>query len=343
MESEWWNLHPEDLRSELAEDLKKLGDHVTMDQIREVQAKAIRRGNQINFRANVCQEFPQGSPFPSDVILRTQEDVEEFAQLNCSIIKGRLRISNTVRRNPNPQSTQLIFEHEITDLTPLSHIEYVGGKLTIDNNVLQSLDGLENIHSIGPLGMFGGALISGRKLLDIEALQGVNKMYGDLVIRNTRRLKTISQAFNHAHFLPKNISDNQPSDKSNVYFQNNDGLESIEGFSNASMLRELIFSHNKSLTSINGFNQLERLDHYLFIQNNLKLKSLQGFNSLHSIELHLTITENPNLKECCVFFPLICTDPPHCIENGVSSNHITILNNAPSCTEEEIIDNGFCM
>ncbi len=330
LDSEWWNLHPEAIRLDLAEDLRNLGEEVTMDQIRKIQAKAIRRGNQMNFRANVCQGYPNAND-RKDVILRTQTDVDDFAQLNCSVILGNLFI---LRRTG--------IHIEITDLTPLQHVEFIGSGLNISTPALTTLDGLEGIESIGSLGPIGRIYIEGNKLNNIEALSGVNKMHGFIRISNTSRLKFITDAFNNTQFFPTSKNDIAPNQKGGVSIINNKGLLKLGGFNSLDDFNSISIYNNINLLSINGFQSVHSLDHYVSIMNNTQLNKIEGFSSLTSLGLYLQVQDNPSLNECCIFFPVLCSNPPLCSENGIEQNVTFISNNGPLCTEQEILDNGLC-
>ena len=69
----------------------------------------------------------------------------------------------------------------IQNLQGLSSLRFIGGLLRIETNLsLSSLKGLENLSEIGALTLDGGS-----SLLDAEALRGLKKVNGDVLIQYT--------------------------------------------------------------------------------------------------------------------------------------------------------------
>ncbi len=111
--------------------------------------------------------FCSTSDCPSgDVILTTQSEVDAFVATfsSCDSLSGDLFINGN---------------NNITDITDLSFISYVGGDLKFENsNSITSLDGLQNITGVG-----GDLRIyNNQKLENIDALSLVDTVFGQLNI-----------------------------------------------------------------------------------------------------------------------------------------------------------------
>src|SRR5690606_24888313 len=110
-----------------------------------------------------------------DVTLYSQADVNNFATNypNCTEITGYLYISGST----------------ITDLSPLSNIQSIGGLLNIYNNPqLTNLDGLSNLTEIG--GYLN--IQSNSQLTNLDGLSALESINGDLVIYTNAVLTDIS-------------------------------------------------------------------------------------------------------------------------------------------------------
>ena len=115
-------------------------------------------------------------------------------------------------------------------LVALEGLNYVGGRLFIENTALPSLDGLENLNSIG------GDLVltSNTKLTSIADLKSVTSIGGTLTIKNSERLTSL------------------------------DGLEGL-----VSVVEDVDIDQAQALASLDGLKNLKTVDGNLKIGSQL--------------------------------------------------------------------------
>ncbi len=178
------------------------------------------------------------------VELKTQVEVNMFGELKYTQIEGGLKISGT----------------DISDLTPLESLTKIsGGGLTIiDNSILESLKGLQNLTSLGT--QFANLIISGNDAL--TSLTGLEKL----------------------------------SDIAILKVEGNGTLTTISGLDNLKSVGSLSISGNLKLKSISGFNSLENIDGSFELYNNRELATLDGFQNLVSVDKDFLVTYNVELN-----------------------------------------------
>src|SRR5690606_3124641 len=116
---------------------------------------------------------PRACP-EGDVQLFSQADVNTFAMAypSCRHIEGNLFISGNT----------------ITDLTPLANLVSVAEMLTINNTQLTSLEGLNNLESVG----YYMSIYENSLLTNLNDLSGLTYVYNNLQIYNNNVLTDIS-------------------------------------------------------------------------------------------------------------------------------------------------------
>ncbi|MBK9358876.1 MAG: hypothetical protein IPN08_16105 [Bacteroidales bacterium] len=144
---------------------------------------------------------------PGGYSLASQQQVDEFQFLfpGCTVIEGNLTISNNpmagdpiTNLNGISVLTEIngdvfIIDTWLPDLTGLNTLSRIGGSLCLwSNSYLTSLNGLENLNSIGnnlEIGTFnrGNELIS-----DISALNHLSSLGGNLEISDSPNLASLA-------------------------------------------------------------------------------------------------------------------------------------------------------
>lgn len=202
---------------------------------------------------NVSTCANMGGAFNGNLVLSTQQEVNDFGVFNFTEVQGDVIIGNATNYT------------DIIDLTPLSSINYISGSLTITGNEnLNSFQGLQNIMNID------GDKLHIQNNPTLTSLQGFNfSTINDLLIEDNDALTTL-QGINNFTSI------------SNLHITENDGLASLTGANNSISIEEdLRISKNNSLTSLQGievFNLSSQND--LHILDNDALTSLQGMEGI---------------------------------------------------------------
>lgn len=240
-----------------------------------------------------------------------------------------------------------------------------GGLQLEDNPKLGSLDGLQNMDTLGgtlsiascPLvnrlavldkvtAVGGGVYLSNLpQLTHLYGLEQVAAINGDLSISGLPltnldelakllsvsggiRLSDMPQLTNLAALHNITRLEGQ------LEIANNPALTSLSGLQNIAFARGgLLVNNNDALTSLAGLDNLEILGYnqafdstaVFQIQGNAKLTSLAGLEKLTAIGNYVTIQNNPLLSDCAIF--VLC--------NAVFNNppqYFTLGNNAPGCS-----------
>lgn len=240
-----------------------------------------------------------------DFNLTSQAEVDGF---NCTEVSGNLTISGG----------------DIFDLSSLSSLTKVSGKLTIENNPhLQTADGLDACTGMFVLssqaevdaflcGELDGSLtISGPDITNLKSLALLKKISGSLLIRNNPVLETLDDISRvetsgallitgNAKLISISGFDNVVS-ATGIYIQDNPKLASISGFGSLKKVAShyadgtLVIGQNNSLTNVTAFGALETTENFR-IDNNAQLLALDGFPSLTLVFGKFQISNNESLK-----------------------------------------------
>ncbi|NJB69749.1 hypothetical protein GGR42_000211 [Saonia flava] len=296
------------------------------------------------------QPEPVQKIYEGTIDLNNQDLVESFGAEGYTEITGDLRIFGTV-----------------TDLSPLSSIELLGGDLIVSNaSNLVSVNGLENLVSTGNVVQF----ISNDLLTDISALADLSvttaiffigndalqtisgfsqtKSLNSLLrIDNNASLETIS-GFHNLEMLGTNLQiTNNPvltdlsgfsnltslsGGQAELWLNNNDSLTDITPLSSLEMANGIVISGNAMLKEINIFNLLSSLK-FVEITNNRELTSIQGFDSLTNLDWQIQIDSNILLTSITAFSNLTSVGERFQIRNNSVLDDFCIFNN--------LIINGF--
>lgn len=169
---------------------------------------------------------------------------------------------------------------DIYNLLPLSRLQTVRGELSIGpqsgEGALPSLDGLDQLHSVGSLSiqnlpelddLQGLGLLARAHNIDIRACRALKDLYGLDALGELRgRLRLVENA----------------------------ALASLQGVPALRALDELVVDGNPSLTSLRGaLSQLTRLT-ALTVEHNARLKTIDGADVLARAR-NLFISDNPEL------------------------------------------------
>ncbi len=223
----------------------------------------------------------------------------------------------------------------LNDISDLSFIESLNS-LTIGNNDLTSLSGLENLTTIS-----GDFVVTDEQISNLNELNNLQFIGGELYLTYLNDLYDLT-AFRNIDTLESlyilecpNLSDLTGLDnihtidnKFRIGF--NSGLTTLAGVYNLNSVGDLDIYENENLNSLKGLETIREITNRLFINNNPVLFSIEALNDVSPDEIdEVAIIVNNTLAVCSN--ELICTiiDDP-----SVSK---TFSNNAPGCsTENEV-------
>lgn len=239
--------------------------------------------------------------YDGDIVLLTQQEVDDFGSNNFLEITGSLTIGD---------NTGIV--SDITNLDALSSLETVGNFLAIYNNdQLENLNGLVGITSVGGdllIGMndlfteinglgnitvIGGALeiFSNDLIQNIQGLSNVTSLGGGVRIVRNEALASLA-GFPSLTEIDGNITIRENAITSLI------GLESLRNIvGDFSILNEVLLQDmtaiqnlesvqgyfgitGTAITEINGFNDLSLVSGLIRISGNNQLTSVQGFSSI---------------------------------------------------------------
>lgn len=190
------------------------------------------------------------SCLPDGISLNSQEEIDNFAinYPGCTEILGDLYINGA------------------SNLNGLSQIESVGGTLHITQSPITSMEGLENLQTIGENFWFIGNL-------NIDDFTGLNS------------LMSIGGGFEVAfsNLISYNGLENLLSIGGTLSSQKNSQLENTLGLENLVSIGGLSFFENHSLISLVGLENITTFSGHLELNDCPILVNLDGLNNLQSV------------------------------------------------------------
>lgn len=231
--------------------------------------------------------------FNGNVLLNTQEEVDNFTQQCFSAIKGNLTIDSNFEESGG-----------ITDLSEFKNLIEVIGRVNIVNNPhLTELVGLENLKGVSRLTITYNAslksLTSLRNLKEFIQLPEDGPNVPGIIISSNDSLTSLLGLENIISIPNLGISGRftDLSGLNNLESVNNLGiditsnLESLEGLESLQIVNNLFtLTLNPNLISLQGLNSLKMVGEFR-IENNNELISLDGIPTDVSID-HLSISRN---------------------------------------------------
>lgn len=205
----------------------------------------------------------------------SQSDLNDFGAEMYTKIEGNLTIEEFL----GPTDDYFL------DLTPLSTISAIGGKLTIrGTEKLQSLDGLE-VHNVREI-----EIRNNLELLDISSLETIKKLEGALWVMDNPILNSLEGLHNMTDVSELWVSaNNSLNDLSGL-----DGLENVTG--------TVAITENNAIKSLSGLENLKSLgagtsSSSLWIASNPNLENIEALSSLNDFSGDLHIIRNNSLLE----------------------------------------------
>lgn len=292
--------------------------------------------------------------YDGDVILSTQEEVDDFGnsgytEITGFLVIGSLETNSTFIGNVNKLSDlrsvgrgiDIVRNQALLNLHGLENLTFVGEWFQVyDCNSLTSLEGLsissnlsslwisnnyflEDLKGLDKIGTVLGRLMiwGNNNLRDLSELTNITEVTGDLVVRENTSLVDLSGLENIMTI----------GGKLQIYetsLQSLSGLEKVETIGGM-----LDIDRNLSLTSILSLQNVTTMGEQLRISGNSSLPSLTGLENLETIATGgLGIIGNAVLRDFCALTKLF--------ENPFE-DYFEIISNSYNPTQEDLI-NGFC-
>lgn len=262
--------------------------------------------------------------FVGDIVLQTQEEVDDFGNNTYSVIHGSLAITGD----------------DITDLSVLNTITYISGTLRAFNaNGISNFAGLQNLDSIG----YSLLIENSNNLISLAGLDNLTFIGSRLEIKNCSNLLEIENLKHLAADLAIIYISNNPSlttingirnitEIRNIHIHDNQSLENLNGLENIISTDQLLIYRNENLTSISSLYNCNEITAVASIDENPKLEKLEGLEGLNNINF-LFIKDNISLVDLCSLENLV--------QNGSITDSYNVSGNAYNPTIQDI-QNGNC-
>ena len=128
-------------------------------------------------------------------------------------------------------------------------------------------------------------VITGPFISNVENLDIIEKIYGNIIIQDCSRLQSIGSFNELVHC-------------NSIVIADNDSLNSITGFGKLPQIKgDLIVSNDSSLIELSGFDSLAHVEGSLVIQSNPIFQTWDGFEKFKSINGNITVVGNDSLKQ----------------------------------------------
>ncbi|MFN8259257.1 MAG: hypothetical protein U0W24_26450 [Bacteroidales bacterium] len=235
-----------------------------------------------------CSKEEEQKSYDGDVVLETQEDVNNFGALGITVLNGNLRIGG-YEDNYGHVYTKTT---AISNISPLNTLTRINGDILIQNDSsLTSLEGLQNVILVeGTLSIY-----SLDKLQEIKDFQSLRRIGKDLLVRNYPPSEIVSVSFNNLSEIQGDIfilSETRVELMKLASIGGNITISAIEiyGMEQLSSVEGNVEIHG----SINSLDNLQK------IGGDLTTCSSNSFPNVQSINGVLNITRDcyPALENC---------------------------------------------
>lgn len=226
-----------------------------------------------------------------DVVLTSQEEVNDFGANNFTEITGTLEIN------------QYNLVGNITDLSPLQGIQKVGDRLRVITNNITSLHGLEDLQWVNAIHIEDNPYLE-----DISALEQITEVPLFVLVGSNPLIQSYDGLHNITSigtelYLSDAVIENL-DDFSNLsylgkgfYLSDSPNLVNISALAQIQNELEVIqITSCPLLTSLDGLHNIgPNLTGLLYLHNNQSISDLSALSALNSVS-NLTISNLPNLE-----------------------------------------------
>lgn len=265
--------------------------------------KGTAYGNEVEFKTNHLI-------YDGNLILKSQNEIDEFGALSYTRINGHLSIG------------EFQVQSDISSLTSLGDLSEIEGVLRIEgNHDFENLSGLQNLRRLGALYIRDTKISNLDELINLTELSGeigdgnwVSFIGNNINLKNIDGLKNIERI---AGWLDINY---------------NPSLENINGLSSLKFTPNLTLNKNDKITNLDALENLNSSLNILEVESNQSLEDIEGLKNVASIGFRLRFDDNPVLKDFCALSSLASNEDDF---------QFIISNNLHNPTREDI-KNGDC-
>ncbi len=201
--------------------------------------------------------------------LNSLTGLENLSYVNELRINNNYSLESIVEFSPQFEINRLfqIYQNEsLLSLDGLEQINYLRGINITNNPNLENINGLQGLDSLGDYGLI---IDSCNSLIDLNGLESIIQLPGDLEISNCETLNNISSL-------------SGISNLERLYLRNCPSLQSLNGLQNLSFVPFLVLDNLDALTNLNGLNSLDSA-YGVYIQDNDNLITLEGLENLKKV------------------------------------------------------------
>lgn len=261
--------------------------------------KNIYYGNVVNFTT------PADKEYVGDIALTTQEAVNAFGENRYTKILGDLIISGNVTDLSPLKDLQKVWNLKIryTQLKNLKGLEGLyylprfGDINIIENSKLESLEGLNNLFSVGGHFFF----LNNPKLQNLKGLENLETV-GRRLTLEVPYLEGLNQNLRTGSFISKGLLEQNLGTRKitceDYDFNITDApnLNSLRGFTLGNLQNTLTFTLENlpALTTLEGIVLPDKY-HYFYLTDLPNLTSLKGMESFKSLD-YLIINGSPKIE-----------------------------------------------
>lgn len=268
--------------------------------------------------------------FDGDVVLSSQQEVNDFGAMGYSKVNGSLHIIpqngttttditdlsplssiHTIGISNQSDTFELRGHDNLTSLTGLENLKHLYASFIVkDNPMLQSLSALTSLNDYFASPTSAGELVidNNDNLTNLNGLNNIN-IASDLVITNNDNLHIIDNLVINTYDV---LIENNPQlstisnissddDISTLTIRNNDNLSLFSHIAIPRIKRDLVIDDNDTLTDLSGldnpvlgiFIALGKIE----VLNNNNLQSLSGLNTDISLVSRIHIENNASLTD----------------------------------------------
>ena len=288
----------------------------------------------------------------ANVLLSSQQEVDQFANEDLDTIFGNLTISGASITNlkaldglTHVEGYLLLRSNiRLINLEGLDSLATIGSALIIQNN-----DRLKNMEGLGNLEWIGGiftlernlSLVNLRGLTQLKAIAGGLTFLVNQSLEDFTGLDSLSDIGDNLDLCdnPQLLNfkglDNLREIGGSLYVYNSSSLINLDGLNKLQIVKgELDIAKNPILEDLDGLVSLETIGECFYIFGNGALTSIEGLEALQHLGGTLTVIRNELLDACSVMG--LCNylqDPPGSVsiwENGETCS--TVADFTDFCT-----------
>ncbi len=300
-----------------------------------------------------CTQAYTRKRFSGDITIASEQELIEFGNLKYTDIEGTISISGVNSLAPIENliviNELVINNTELKNLDDLKCLAILNELHLFDNPLLENLKGLSSTKISQPnvyayefdfFNESGALTISNNDaLVNLEGLENIEYLR-TVLIENNDNLTSL-KALSNLVAISDPGRDSEYPNEDFLKIINNDGLLTLEGLENMSVLH-LYVHDNDALQDLKGLSKISRLE-VLSIKDNKNMTSLNGLNGLTAIIDYHDVYTNPGQK--ILLNNILLTD--FCVLKDVdfgyySPDHYQVSGNAYNPTLAQVKTDDGC-